>query len=63
MFIEIDNMLINLNNITSCVKFDKVFIRICFLAEGDYIDITRESEEKLNETWKWLKKVCFENGR
>lgn len=59
MFIEIDNMLINLDNVTGFVKFDKEFIRICFFEERDYIDITKESEEKLNEAWKWLREVCL----
>lgn len=31
MFIEMDNMLINLDNITNIVKFDERFIRIYFL--------------------------------
>ena len=59
MFIEIDDMLINLDNVTGLVKFGKESIRICFLAERDYIDITKESEEELNKTWEWLRGVCL----
>ena len=57
-FIEIENKLINLDNVTFTFKCEG-FIRICFLAERDYIDITKESEEELNYLWEWLKEVCI----
>lgn len=59
MFIEIDNNLINLDNVTSFVKFDTGFIRICFLAEQDYIDIMRENEKERDKTWEWLRGICL----
>lgn len=59
MFIEIDDMLINLDNVTGIHNFGKKFIRICFLAERDYIDIKKESEEELNKVWEWLRGVCL----
>ena len=59
MFIEIDNKLINTNNITSFIKFDTRFIRICFITEGDYMDIVEESEEERNKTWEWLRGILL----
>lgn len=35
MFIEMDNMLINLDNITNIVKSDERFIRIYFFLQGE----------------------------
>lgn len=59
MFIEIDNKLINTNNITSFIKIDTRFIRICFVTEEDYIDIMRESEEERDKTWEWLRGILL----
>ena len=56
MFIAIDDRLINLDNVTTIRKFGKSCIRICFLAERDYIDITKESEEELDKLWEELTK-------
>ena len=58
-FIEIENNLINLDNVTAIFKFNEECIRICFIAEWDYIDIEKESEEELNNLLKWLKEVCI----
>ena len=58
-FIEIENNLINLDNVTSIFKFDEGFIRICLSQERDYIDITKENEEELNKVWERLKEVCI----
>ena len=58
-FIEIEDRLVNLNNVTSICKFNDKIIRICFIAEWDYIDIKKESEAELNNLWKWLKEVCI----
>ena len=58
-FIEIENNLINLDNVTAIFKFNDKIIRICFIADWDYIDIEKESEEELNNLWKWLKEVCI----
>ena len=57
-FIEIEDKLVNLDNVT-CIFKGEGFIRICFLAERDYIDITKESEEELDNLWEWLKEVCI----
>lgn len=59
MFIEIDNKLINLDNVTGFTKFGKEFLRIYFLAEEDYIDVREESEEELNKTWEWLRGILL----
>ena len=59
MFIEMDNMLINLDNITNIVKFDERFIRIYFFAWRDFIDIEEENERELNKTWEWLREICL----
>ena len=58
-FIEIEDKLINLNNVTSISKFNDKIIRICFIAEWDYIDIEKESEEELNKVWERLKRLCM----
>lgn len=60
MFIEMDNMLINLDNITNIVKFDERFIRIYFFAGRDFIDIEEENEEELNKTWEWLRGILMD---
>ena len=62
-FIEIENKLINLDNVTSICKFNDKIIRICFIAEWDYIDIEKENEEELNNLLKWLKEVCTQEDR
>lgn len=56
-FIEIEDRLVNLNNVTSICKFNDKIIRICFIAEWDYIDIEKENEEELNKIWERLKEV------
>ena len=58
-FIEIENKLINLDNVTSICKFNDKIIRICFIAEWDYIDIEKENEEELNILWERLEEVCI----
>ena len=58
-FIEIEDKLINLNNVTSISKFNEKIIRICFIEERDYIDIEKESEEELNNLWEWLEEVSI----
>ena len=58
-FIEIENKLINLDNVTSICKFNDKIIRICFIAEWDYIDIEKENEEELNNLLERLKEVCI----
>ena len=68
-FIEIENRLINLDNVTSicksCVtticKSNVELIRIHFNGEN-FIDIEKESEEELNKVWEWLKSLCMEVG-
>ena len=61
-FIEIENKLINLDNVTSICKFNDKIIRICFIAERGFIDIEKESEEELNKVWERLKSLCMEVG-
>ena len=58
-FIEIENNLINLDNVTAIFKFNEEYIRICFIEERDYIDIKKENEEELNNLWEWLEEVCI----
>ena len=60
MFIEIDNKLINLDTVTSFVKFDTEFIRIFFLADKGFIDIKKESEEERDKTWEWLRGILMD---
>ena len=58
-FIEIEDKLINLNNVTAICKFNEKIIRICFIEERDYIDIEKESEEELNKVWEQLRRLCM----
>ena len=66
-FIEIENNLINLDNVTSICKSrftsicksNEELIRICFVNEKGYIDIEKESEEELNKVWERLKILCM----
>ena len=65
-FIEIENNLINLDNVTSICKSrgisicksDEELIRIHFNGRH-FIDIEKESEEELNKVWEWLEEVCI----
>lgn len=69
-FIEIGNNLINLDNVTSICKSrvtticksNEELIRIHFNKERGYIDIEKESEEKLNDLWERLKSLCMGEG-
>ena len=66
-FIEIENKLINLDNVTSICKSrvtticksNVELIRIHFVNEKGYIDIEKESEEELNKVWERLKSLCM----
>ena len=60
-FIEIENKLINLDNVTSICKSDEELIRIHFNGRH-YIDIEKESEEELNKVWERLKSLCMGVG-
>ena len=65
-FIEIENRLINLDNVTTICKshFTSIckpceeLIRIHFNGRH-YIDIEKESEEELNKVWERLKSLCM----
>ena len=68
-FIEIENNLINLDNVTSICKSrvtticksDEELIRIHFTGRN-YIDIEKESEEELNKVWERLRNLCMGVG-
>lgn len=68
-FIEIENRLINLDNVTSICKSrgisicksDEELIRIYFNGRN-FTDITKESEEELNKVWERLKSLCMGEG-
>ena len=68
-FIEIENNLINLDNVTSIYKSrgisicksNEELIRIHFNGRH-FIDIEKESEEELNDLWERLKSLCMEVG-
>ena len=65
-FIEIENNLINLDNVTAICKSrvttvcksNEELIRIYFNGQH-FIDIEKESEEELNEIWERLKSLCM----
>ena len=69
-FIEIENNLINLDNVTAICKshFTSIckpreeLIRIHFTEERGFIDIEKESEEELNDLWERLKSLCMGEG-
>ena len=65
-FIEIENKLINLDNVTSICK--SRFTTICKSREeliriyfngGNFTDIEKKSEEELNDLWERLKSLCM----
>ena len=66
-FIEIENNLINLDNVTaicksrvtSICKSNEELIRIHFTKERGFIDICKESEEELNKVWERLRGLCM----
>lgn len=66
-FIEIENNLINLDNVTAICKSrvtticksNEELIRI-YLNGRNSIYIEKESEEELNEIWERLKSLCME---
>ena len=68
-FIEIENRLINLDNVTSIsksrvtsiCKSREELIRIYFNGEN-FTDIEKESEEELNDLWERLKSLCMGEG-
>lgn len=65
-FIEIENKLINLDNVTAICKSrvttickpNEELIRISFNGRN-FIDIYKESEEELNKVWERLKDLCM----
>ena len=68
-FIEIENRLINLDNVTSISKsrVTSIFksreelIRIYFNG-GNFTDIEKKSEEELNKVWERLRGLCMGEG-
>ena len=57
-FIEIEDKLVNLDNVTAIYKVNEGLISIYFNGAYNYIDITKESEEELNKVWERLKEAC-----
>ena len=68
-FVEIENKLINLDNVTSICKSRGIsicksreeLIRIHFNGQN-FTDIEKESEEELNKVWERLKSLCMGEG-
>ena len=68
-FIEIENKLINLDNVTSICKSrgisickpNEELIRIHFNGRN-FTDIEKESEEELNDLWERLRSLCMGVG-
>ena len=68
-FIEVENNLINLDNVTSICKSrgisicksNEELIRISFNGRS-FIDIEKESEEELSKVWERLKSLCMGEG-
>lgn len=68
-FIEIENNLINLDNVTviyksrvtTICKSNVELIRISFNGRN-FIDIEKENEEELNKVWERLKSLCMGEG-
>lgn len=68
-FIEIENRLINLDNVTSIsksrvtsiCKSREELIRIYFNGRN-FTDIEKESEEELNDLWERLRSLCMGAG-
>lgn len=68
-FIEIENRLINLDNVTSIsksrvtsiCKSREELIRIYFNGRN-FTDIEKKSEEELNKVWERLRGLCMGEG-
>ena len=68
-FIEIENRLINLDNVTSIsksrvttiCKSNEELIRIYFNGRN-FTDIEKKSEKELNKVWERLKNLCMGEG-
>ena len=68
-FIEIENRLINLDNVTSICKSrvtticksNEELIRIHFNGRN-FIDIEKKDEEELNNLWERLRRLCMGVG-
>ena len=60
-FIEIENNLINLDNVTSICKSNEELIRIHFNGRN-FIDIEKKDEEELNNLWERLRRLCMGVG-
>ena len=68
-FIEIENNLINLDNVTaicksrgiSICKPNEELIRISFNGRN-FMDIYKENEEELNKVWERLRSLCMGVG-
>ena len=68
-FIEIENRLINLDNVTSIsksrvtsiCKSREELIRIYFNGRN-FTDIEKKSEEELNDLWERLRSLCMGEG-
>ena len=68
-FIEIENKLINLDNVTAICKSrvttmcksNEELIRIYFNGQH-FIDIEKKSEAELNNLWERLKSLCMGEG-
>ena len=68
-FIEIENNLVNLDNVTSIsksrvtsiCKSREELIRIYFNGRN-FTDIEKKSEEELNKVWERLKSLCMGEG-
>ena len=58
-FIEIENNLVNLDNVTSISKSREELIRIYFVEGRGFIDIEKKSEEELNDLWERLRSLCM----
>ena len=66
-FIEIENNLVNLDNVTSIsksrvtsiCKSREELIRIYFVEGRCFIDIEKKSEEELNDLWERLRSLCM----
>ena len=58
MFIEINDRLINVDNITTCHIYEEPYLNICiYTTDGRSMTIQFENKAELMEKWEWLRYI------
>ena len=58
MFIEMNDVLINVNNITACYIYEEPYLNIgIYTTDGRSMTIQFENKAELMEKWEWLRYI------